>query len=66
MSANDRAGLLYSIAKVLAKHHIGVRAARIDTLGDRVEDIFLIEGAELADSRTQIRLETELLDALAV
>ena len=66
LSANDRAGLLYSIAKVLAKHHIGVRAARIDTLGDRVEDIFLIEGAALADSRTQIRLETELLDALAV
>jgi [protein-PII] uridylyltransferase len=66
LSANDRAGLLYSIAKVLATHHIGVRAARIDTLGDRVEDIFLIEGAALADSRTQIRLETELLDALAV
>lgn len=66
LSANDRAGLLYTIAKVLAAHRIGVRAARIDTLGDRVEDVFLIEGSELSDSRTQIKLETELLDALAV
>lgn len=66
LSANDRAGLLYSIARVLATHSIGVRAARIDTLGDRVEDVFLIEGGALADSRTQIKLETELLDALAV
>ncbi|MCY0386317.1 [protein-PII] uridylyltransferase [Robbsia sp. Bb-Pol-6] len=66
LSANDRAGLLYSIAKVLAEHHIGVRAARIDTLGDRVEDVFLIEGGQLADSRTQIRLETELLGAIAI
>jgi [protein-PII] uridylyltransferase len=66
LSANDRAGLLYSIARVLAVHRIGVRSARIDTLGGRVEDVFLIEGRGLSDSRSQIKLETELLDALAV
>ncbi|WP_419684307.1 [protein-PII] uridylyltransferase [Burkholderia theae] len=66
VSANDRPGLLYSIARVLAEHRIGVHAARINTLGERVEDIFLLAGAGLSDNRLQIQLETELLRAIAV
>ncbi|WP_443193614.1 [protein-PII] uridylyltransferase [Mycetohabitans sp. B46] len=66
ISANDRLGLLYGIARVLADHRVGVRAARINTLGERVEDIFLLDGNGLADSRKQIQLETELLRAIAV
>jgi [protein-PII] uridylyltransferase len=66
ISANDRLGLLYGIARVLAVHRIGVHAARINTLGERVEDVFLLDGNGLADSRKQIQLETELLRAIAV
>ncbi|CAB3789429.1 Bifunctional uridylyltransferase/uridylyl-removing enzyme [Paraburkholderia caffeinitolerans] len=66
VSANDRLGLLYSIARVLAEHRIGVQAARINTLGERVEDVFLLDGSGLSDNRQQIRVETELLRAIAV
>lgn len=66
ISANDRLGLLYGIARVLAEHRVGVRAARINTLGERVEDVFLLDGHRLADHRKQIQLETELLRAIAV
>ncbi len=66
VSANDRPGLLYSIARVLAEHRVGVHAARINTLGERVEDVFLLDGRGLSDNRLQIQLETELLRAIAV
>ncbi len=66
VSANDRPGLLYSIAYVLAGHQVGIHAARINTLGERAEDIFLLNGAGLSDSRLQIQIETELLHVLAL
>ena len=43
----DRGGLLFEIAEVLMRHDIGVYAAKIDTLGERVEDTFLIRGEVL-------------------
>ena len=65
ISASDRLGLLYSIARVLAQHHIVVQLAKVATLGERVEDTFLIHGAPLQHNKTQIAIETELLEALA-
>ena len=65
VSASDRSGLLFSIARVLARHHINLQLAKITTLGERVEDTFLIDGAELQQNRMQLQIETELLDALA-
>ena len=65
ISASDRVGLLYSVARVLAKHHINLQLAKIATLGERVEDTFLIDGPELQQNRAQIEIETELLEALA-
>ncbi len=65
VSASDRAGLLYGIARVLARHRINLQLAKISTLGERVEDTFLIDGAELQHNRAQIAIESELLDALA-
>ena len=64
ISASDRAGLLYSIARVLARHEINLQLAKITTLGERVEDTFLINGAQLQHNRTQIAIETELLEVL--
>jgi [protein-PII] uridylyltransferase len=65
ISASDRVGLLYSVARVLAKHHINLELAKVATLGERVDDTFLIQGAELQHNRAQIEIETELLEALA-
>jgi [protein-PII] uridylyltransferase len=64
ISASDRMGLLYSIANVLAKHGINLQLAKISTLGERVEDTFLISGAVLQQNKAQIEIETELLQVL--
>ena len=64
VSASDRAGLLYLIARVLARHNINLQLAKVTTLGERVEDTFLIDGPELQHNRAQIAIETELLQAL--
>ena len=64
ISASDKIGLLYSIATVLAKHSISLKLAKISTLGERVEDTFLIEGSALQHNREQIEIETELLQVL--
>ena len=64
VSASDRPGLLYMVACVLAHHHINIQLAKITTLGERVEDTFLIDGPELQHNKAQIAIETELLQAL--
>ena len=64
ISASDRNGLLYSIATVLARHGIDLQLAKISTLGERVEDTFLISGPALQQNKAQIDIETELLQAL--
>ena len=66
ISANDRAGLLYSISNVLAKYRIHLHTAKVMTLGERVEDVFLIEGPALSQPRNQILLETDLLKTLRI
>lgn len=65
VSASDRVGLLYSIARVLANHKLNLQLAKVTTLGERVEDIFLIDGPELQQTRRQIEIETELLEAIS-
>ena len=65
ISSSDRAGLLYAIARVLAAHQVNLQLAKIATLGERVEDTFVIDGAQLQHEPSQLRIESELLDALA-
>jgi [protein-PII] uridylyltransferase len=65
VSASDRSGLLYAVARVLARHHVNLQLAKITTLGERVEDTFLVDGSVLQQTRGQIAVETEILDALA-
>ncbi|MFB0935844.1 MAG: ACT domain-containing protein [Propionivibrio sp.] len=64
VSAADRPGLLYTVAQVLAAHGANLHTAKIVTLGERVEDTFLITGGDLGESSSRIKLETELLDQL--
>ncbi len=65
ISASDQAGLLYNVARVLARHRINLQLAKINTLGERVDDTFLIDGVALQINRTQIEIETELLSTLS-
>ncbi len=66
VSANDRPGLLYSIASVLARYKVNLYTAKIATLGERVEDVFVVDGPMLSNARSQIALESDLLDALRI
>ena len=63
--ATDRLGLLYSIARVLAKHRLDVHTAKVLTLGERAEDVFLVSGERLASARDRLAIESDLLEALA-
>ncbi|MDQ3186282.1 MAG: [protein-PII] uridylyltransferase, partial [Pseudomonadota bacterium] len=62
--AGDQPGLLSRIAQVLVGFGVNVHSARINTLGERAEDTFLVTGKILNETRTVIHLETELLSAL--
>jgi len=64
--AGDRPGLLYAIARVLVEYDISVQTALINTLGERAEDTLLISGLVLSNERAVLRLEADLLSALAV
>ena len=55
----------YTFIMVLAAHAISVELAKITTLGERVEDVFLLRGEQLQDARTRVAIEQELLQALA-
>ncbi len=66
VTANDRTGLLYSLALVLSQHGINLHTARVTTLGERVEDVFLIDGPSLSNPRQQLQLESDLLAQLKV
>ena len=62
--AGDRPGLLAQIAYTLAAAQINVASAKINTLGERAEDTFLIDGAGLRDTHALLRLETALYEQL--
>ena len=60
----DRPGLLYTIARILGRHGVAFHTAKVATLGERVEDTFLISGKELEKSANLVHIEEELLEAL--
>jgi [protein-PII] uridylyltransferase len=62
----DRAGLLHAIAQVFLAHAINLYAARINTLGERVEDNFSIQGSGLDTAERVAAFETEILGVLNV
>jgi [protein-PII] uridylyltransferase len=64
--AADRPGLLYAIATTLAQHGATLHTAKIATLGERVEDTFLVSGGALTQSTGRIALESELLEKLKI
>jgi [protein-PII] uridylyltransferase len=64
VTAGDRPGLLYAIALVLSRYGVDLHTAKIATLGERAEDVFVVSGDALANPKTVLQLETDLLEAL--
>ncbi len=64
--AIDRLGLLASIARTLVEFKINLITARITTLGERVEDVFLIEGALLSNTAKTQEFERKLLELIDI
>ncbi len=64
VSAADRVGLLYAVARVLAEHEVNLQLAKITTLGERVEDSFVVDGNIFQKPKGILSLETDLLAAL--
>ncbi|MGH8708732.1 MAG: ACT domain-containing protein, partial [Burkholderiales bacterium] len=62
--ASDRPGLLYAVARTLAQLGVNLHTAKINTLGDRAEDVFLVSGEALTRPRQVLRLEQQLLQEL--
>jgi [protein-PII] uridylyltransferase len=62
--AGDRPGLLSRVARCLVEFHINLNTAKINTLGDRAEDVFLVNGDALNEPKTVVRFESELIRQL--
>lgn len=61
---HNRNGLLANIARLFSDLNIRIRYAGINTLGDRVEDSFLIYAPELQQTDKQLQLKNRLRDIL--
>lgn len=64
ITCGDRAGLLHDIALTFQQHGITLYSAKIHTLGDRVEDRFLLTGSALKDEKKRLALENSLMQVL--
>ena len=62
--AGDRPGLLSRVGRCLVDYQINLYTAKINTLGDRAEDVFLINGPALSDPKKVIKLESDLVREL--
>ena len=59
VSTPDRSGLLARIGKIFVRFNVEIQAAKIQTLGERVEDVFFI-----TDVNHQPITDTRLCDAI--
>ena len=67
ISSPDRPGLLACIGQILSERDIVIQAAKIQTLGERVEDVFFLttsEGLRLGDDQLCDALQADLCRAL--
>ncbi|MCH1492858.1 MAG: [protein-PII] uridylyltransferase [Luminiphilus sp.] len=63
----DRPGLLANLGEVFVAHDVALQAAKIQTLGERVEDVFFItsrDGKSITDPQRLSQLETAIKRSL--
>jgi [protein-PII] uridylyltransferase len=63
--ASDRPGLLADVARVFVEFNVSVLTAKVMTLGERIEDVFVISGEALNQPRKQRQFERAVSDALS-
>ncbi|MGB8712097.1 MAG: [protein-PII] uridylyltransferase [Onishia taeanensis] len=69
LTAPDRPGLLARVGRIFMEQGIALSAAKIATLGEKVEDVFFItdrNGAPITDVERQQRLRERLVEVLDV
>lgn len=62
----DRLGLLYDLTRHFAKFQANIINARINTLGARAENSFVIECPQLKNTNVLFEFEKDLLEVLAI
>lgn len=62
--AGDRPGLLSRIARVFVNYEVSLQMAKINTLGSRAEDVFILTGGALNDAKRVVKFEADLLEQL--
>ncbi len=66
VTAGDRPGLLSRVARVLTAYNVDLHNAKINTLGLRAEDVFLLTGAALKNQKMVLKFENELVEQLKI
>lgn len=66
ISTADRLGLLYDLTRHFAKFQANILFARINTLGARAENSFLINCPQLKNTNVLFDFEKELIENLAI
>ena len=48
----------------MSRHGVNLQTAKITTLGERAEDVFLIDGGNLRNQKEVLAIETDLVETL--
>lgn len=62
--ATDRPGLLAELAHTFTEFNVSLQMAKVMTLGERVEDVFVISGEVLSQPRQQRQFQRAIFDTL--
>ena len=66
LTATDRPGVLYSIAYIFHEMNITLRSARIVTLGERLEDVFVVYSPQLLSPNFAAELEHRIVTVCTI
>jgi len=64
VSCADRPGLLSSMARVFLAYDVNLQDARISTLGQRAEDVFIVANKKLGDPAFAAKFQNALVSEL--
>ena len=66
LTATDRPGVLYSVAYHFHEMGVKLHNARITTLGERLEDVFVVHSPQLASPSFAAELEHRLMTVCTI